>query len=246
MLRFGEQVCAGATLGERAGDSQFVQFRPSGFRFSAVGKIEINVAKSGSCFLCISGSFVGAAKSEFEITAQRSAVLFEKRRGFLRAAFLQQRAGVEKMGIANQKRIGKLFAEIDERGQGFAVVACVQVRLAEIVRDVISKFAGSGLGSVERVDRFGIVVIERIGVSNDEPRQSGGIGVVLGLGFGMKTSIGFDSGIRSRSTILEQLLRHGTKTGGGDKGLTHSAHARRNGSSFLLGVRWNSGFLFRS
>src|SRR5208282_2133650 len=35
--------------------------------------------------------------------------------------------------------------------------------------------------------------------------------------------------------ILQQLLRHGAKTGGGDKGLPHAAHARRHGSALLVG-----------
>src|SRR5208283_5604093 len=41
------------------------------------------------------------------------------------------------------------------------------------------------------------------------------------------------SGVGGGSAILQQLLRHGTQTGGGDKGLPHAAHARRDGIAFF-------------
>ena len=73
------------------------------------------------------------------------------------------------MGIADQKRIGKVLAEIGERGERLGIVRGFQVGVAEVVGNVVSQFAGAGLGPVERVDGFGIVVIESAGVADDQP-----------------------------------------------------------------------------
>jgi hypothetical protein len=132
------------------------------------------------------------------------------------------------VGIADQKRIGKVLAEIGERGERLGIVRRFQVGIAEVVGNVVSEFAGAGLGAVERVDGFAIVVIERAGIADHQPGQRSGIFL------GVTARIGFDSGIGGGSPVLQQLLRHGAKAGRGDKGLPHPAHPRRNGLRFFL------------
>ena len=145
------------------------------------------------------------------------------------AAFLQQRIRVDKVGVANQKRIGKILVEIGQRGKRLGIVRRFQIGVAEVVGNVVAQFAGSGLGPVERIDSFAIIVIERAGIADRRARQCSSIF------FGMTAGVGFDSGIGGGSAVLQQLLRHGAKIGRGDKGLPHPAHARRNGLMFFLG-----------
>src|SRR5208337_2390235 len=105
-----------------------------------------------------------------------------------------------------------------------------QVGVAEVVGNVVAEFAGSSFGAVERIDRLGIVVVKRAGVANDEPGESAGVFL------GMMPRIGFDAGIGGGSAVLQQLLRHGTKAGGGDKGAADAADAGRNGLAFFPGL----------
>src|ERR1019366_10446735 len=59
---------------------------------------------------------------------------------------------------------------------------------------------------------------------------------------GGTAGVGFDSGIGGGSAVLQQLLRHETKTGGGDKSAPHPAHARRDGFTlFPSRVRAGAG-----
>ncbi len=243
VLGFEQQIGAHAALGDIAGDSELAQFRSRRIRLNTVGKVEVNVAE-GACGLLIHARcFVGAANGEFHIAAHRSAVFFEQSRCLLRAAFHEQRIRIDEVGIADQQGVGKVLAEIGKRGERFGIARGFQVGVAQVVGNVVSEFAGAGFGAVERVDSFGIVVIERAGIADDEPGQCSGIF------FGVTARIGFDAGIGDGSAVLQQLLRHGTKTGGGDKGPPHPAHARRDGFTLFPGAGFLSaggsgGFLF--
>src|SRR5208337_5584140 len=141
----------------------------------------------------------------------------------------------------DQKRIGKVFAEIGERGKRLGMVRRFQVSVAQVAGNVVSEFAGARLGPVERVNGFAIVVIERVRIADYEPGQRSGICILSGV----TARIGFDSGIGGGSAVLEQLLRHGTKTGGGDKGSPHPAHAGRGCLTLLPGAggTGSGGFL---
>ena len=99
----------------------------------------------------------------------RSTVFFQQSGCLLGAAFLQQGVGIDEVGIADQKRIGKVLAEIGQRGERLGIVRSFQVGVAEVIGNVVSQFAGAGLGPVERVDGFAIVVIEGAGVADYQP-----------------------------------------------------------------------------
>ena len=59
--------------------------------------------------------------------------------------------------------------------------------------------AGASLGAVERVDGFGVVVIEGASIADYEPGQRSGIGIT----FGVAAGVGFDSGIGDSSAVLQ-------------------------------------------
>src|SRR5258708_1244244 len=124
----------------------------------------------------------------------------------------------------------KALAEIRERRKRLGIVRRFQIGVAEIVGNVVSELAGAGLRPVERVNGFGIIVIERARIAEYQPGQRAGVF------FGVATRKGFNPGIGDGSAVLQQLLRHGPKTGGGNKGLPHPADARREGFTLLPGA----------
>jgi len=74
-------------------------------------------------------------------------------------------------------------------------MSSLQVAGAEIERDVVAKIAGHGLCAVQRLNGLCVVVIEEVGVSDDEPCERPGVF------FGMRAGVGFDSGIGGGSTV---------------------------------------------
>jgi hypothetical protein len=76
---------------------------PAASPFETVGKVEVEVAESAHRLLIVAGCFVGAPNGEFDIAAHGSAVFFEQSRCLRRAAFFEQRVGIDEVGIADQK-----------------------------------------------------------------------------------------------------------------------------------------------
>src|ERR1700734_3160065 len=126
----------------------------------------------------------------------------------------------------------------------------LHIGVAEVISDIVSQFAGSGLGAIKRVDGLGVIMIERVGVADDQPGQRSSVF------FRMMSRVGFDSRIGGRGAVLQQLLRHRTETGGGNKSATHTANARRRGFALFASVsgglfsgrsgvrRWGLGLVF--
>src|SRR5271163_4404770 len=132
---------------------------------------------------------MGAPDVEFDIAAHRSAVFFKQSRGLLGAIFLEQCIGVNEVGVADQKRVREILAEIRERRDPFGIMCSVYVGIAQVVSNVVAEFAGSGFSAIERIDRFAVIVVEGVGIANDEPSQGSGVF------FGVTASVGFDSGV---------------------------------------------------
>ena len=197
MLGFEQKIGSHAAFGNRALDSESVQFPSRRIGFVAVRKIEIDIAESALGFLIIARGLVGAPDGELYIAAHRSTVFFQQRCCFLRTIFFEQRTGIDEVGIADKKRVGKIFAEIRQCSQRLGIVRCVQVGLAQVVGNVVSQFAGSGFGAVERVDGFAIIVIKGVGIADYQPRQGSGVF------FGMTPGIGFDPGIGGGASVLQ-------------------------------------------
>ena len=150
---------------------ELAQFRSRRIGLETVGKVEVDdCGKRSLPSYCSPAASIGAPDRQFNIAAHGSAVFFEQSRRLLRAAFFEQRVGIDQVGIADQKRVGKILAEIRQRGERFGIVRRFQVGVAEVIGDVVSQFAGSGLGAVERVDGFGVVVIERASVADRRAR----------------------------------------------------------------------------
>ncbi len=162
-------------------------------------------------------------------------IFFEQAGRILRPPLLKQHGRIHQMRVADQQRIWKILAEIGQGGQSLRIVTRFQIGVPQVVSDIVTHFARSGLGAVERVNRLGIFVIKRARISNDQPCQRSGIFL------GMTPRISLDSGIRRRSAILQQLLRHRAEVGRGCKRLSHSSHSRRNRLAALL----LAGFLRR-
>ena len=98
---FEQEIGARAALRDRAGNSELVQFRSRHIRLETGGKVVVKVAESARGLLSVARSFVGAPNGEFHIGAHWSAVFFQQIRCFLRPAFLEQRARIDEMGIAD-------------------------------------------------------------------------------------------------------------------------------------------------
>ena len=168
----------------------------------------------------VASRLVGSSERELDIAAHGRSVLFEQNRSLLRAAFFQQHVGVGEIGVANQERVRKRLAEVGERRERLGVAAGFHVGVAEIIGHVVAQLTGTGLGAVQRINRFGIIVIERVSIANDKPCQR------TRIFFGVASRVGFDSGVSSRSPILKKLLRHQAEVGRGYKGRARPADAR--------------------
>ncbi len=169
VLGFEQKLSTRAAFGDRTRDSELVQFRSRDFRFETIGKVEVEIAEGARRLLIFAGCLVGAADGEFDIAADGGTIFFKQSRCLGGAAFLEQRVGINQVGIPDQKRVGKVLDDIGERGKRLGIVTGLQVGVAEVVGDVVSQFAGSGLGPVEGVDRFGVVVIKCASVADDQP-----------------------------------------------------------------------------
>ena len=131
------------------------------------------------------------------------AVFFQQLCGFGGSTFGDQSVCIAQVRVTNQQRIGIGRVEVGQRREAFGLASSLQVAGSQVVGDVVSQVASQGLGAVQRIDCFGIVMVEEVGVAHDEPGQRSGIL------FGMGAGVGFHSRIASRSAILNQLLRHG-------------------------------------
>ena len=114
------------------------------------------------------------------------------------------------------------FAEIRQRGEGFGQTSGLQIRIAQVVGDIIAEISGMNLGMIQRIDGFGEVAIQHVRVSNHQPSQRSGII------FRMSAGKSFDTCVSAGIAILQKLLRHGSQAGRGDKSLPHPAYARRD------------------
>ena len=86
-----------------------------------------------------------------------------------------------------------MVAEVGQRGQAFGLMSGLQVAGSQLVGDVVAQVTGERLGAVQRIDRFGALMIEDVRISHDKPRQRPGIFL------GMCARVRFHSGITRRS-----------------------------------------------
>jgi hypothetical protein len=106
------------------------------------------------------------------------------------------------MRVTSQQRLGEVLIKGTEGGNGFRSAAALQVRSGEIIRDVIADVSGVGLSAAEGIDGFGGIAIDKMRVSDGQPRERAG---VFSAVFARKH---FDTGVRLRSAVLEKLSRH--------------------------------------
>src|SRR5579885_845128 len=124
-----------------------------------------------------------------------------------------------------------------ERRHSFGSASSLYVGGAKVIRDVIAQITGVRLGAVQRLNGFGVIMIEDAGVSDDQPCKRSGIVS------GMSAGVSFDSRISGWSAVLDELLRHRTQARRGNERLPNAAHARRNRTATPSGGGVRCGFL---
>ncbi len=204
-----QRVGAGLDLREGWGRDrrQLLQLGMGRVGFGRARHGVVNVLKHFGCLRILAGGSIGTSQREFHVRVDGRAVPLEQSQCFGWLTFKQKRIGVAETGITQEQGIGMFAGEIRQGCESFSGVAGLQVGEAEIVIDIIAEVSGMEFGVVQRRDRFGIIAIEDVGVAEDEPGE--GSGVLSGV----RSRVGFHSGIGGEGTILQKLLRHGTQAG---------------------------------
>ncbi len=174
----------------------------SGFRGER--HADVKIAQHVDSFCRLSRRCIGASQRQFQIGARRLPVFFQYGHRFLRPVFHQKRVGIKHMRVSNQQRLGVGGIEIRQCGDGLRRPARLQVRSTQIEADVVAEVAGLRLGPVQRIDGFRVIVIQGMGIAENQPRQRARIFRSMMLG------IGLHAGIGRGSSILKQLASHGS------------------------------------
>jgi len=223
-LALHQQVGASVALGpgRLKRNGQPFEFVASGVGFCRHRHHVVDVSERLGRFRILFQGSVGASQSKFDFRAGGQAIFLENLGGLGGAPIADERGGVAEMRVADEQRVRIGRREIRQRGQTFRLTSHLQITGSEIVGNVVAEISGEGLGAVQRLDRLRAFVIDDVGVSDHEPGERSGVF------FRVSARVGFDSGVGSGRTVLDQLLRHATQTGRGNKRLTDPTHARRH------------------